>query len=293
MPRPLFLRCGVLSIAAWIAAGCNGLAGIHEPLEGPSDVETPPDAFPPADVRDSSSQEQPDLGPPLRPDASGQEVSTDSAPRDAGPTTIRYRNMLYSTADRTKTIEVTIPKFVEPDDLLWLTIYTDLANTEVSAPTGWEGSEIRNSTHDFHSWWFWRFAAVNDAGTEWFSLNYETKVYTAIVVYSGVDPRSPFDRGTFAPTTGSPCKAPSIHPEATSGLLFLAAFINDEAHSWKFPSASPDASRNVAFTARVDNIGLFVGDFPQDFAGDTPEVWVDCSPPGDGAVAVVSLVPAR
>jgi len=45
-------------------------------------------------------------------------------------------------------------------------------------------------------------------------------------------------------------------------------------------------------TMRVAQEGLYIGEFAQVTAGDTPTRSVDCTPAGSGASAVFGIVPA-
>ncbi|HEX9294674.1 MAG TPA: hypothetical protein VF881_02535 [Polyangiaceae bacterium] len=282
----LFSRDRLIFVAALLGLGCNGLAGIVAPSELPADAN----ALPPDDGADAAGGSPIDADaaesePVLDRDAASADTTRSDGPYDAGSTTIRFRDSSKGNST-SSTLEVSRPAFVFPGDLLLLTLYTDHLATVVTPPDGWKWYERGNIVNDFHSWWFYRFADGYEPPKESFGLNQETPSWFVYVAYSGVDPDHPFDNGTVVDTRGSPCVAPSIHPMRSSGLLFLTAFVNDEASVWGLINLSDP------LTIRDSTRGVVVADFPQDFTGDTPPKSVSCTPAGDGAVLVMGLVPA-
>jgi hypothetical protein len=286
-------------VAALVGAGCNSLAGIAAPIELPTDANDGPDSDSPGSASTASGSggsgmESDAAEPPVREASADDAVGSVDGTRndassdagfDAASTSIRFRNSSRGSS-MTRILEVSRPPLVEPGDFLWLTIYTDHAATKVTPPPGWEWFDSVNMMNDFRSWWFRRFADTYEPPRESFSLSQDTPSWYVYVVYSGVNPEKPLDNFLVVDTHGSPCVAPSIHPMRSSGLLFLTAFVNDEASIWGLTNPLDPLS------VRDSTRAVLVADFPQAFVGDTPTKSVSCTPVGDGAVAVVGLIPA-
>jgi hypothetical protein len=197
--------------------------------------------------------------------------------------TFRGRSSVQSEGD---SVQIDAPASLASGDLLWLTLYTDLYTTQVMAPAGWILQIDRpNTTHNFRSWWFYRFAASDEPDHYVFSLNQATPSSAAIVAYSGVDPARPFDASLMVDADGSPFVVPSI-ATGQAGLLVVTSFTNDGAlrMATTWTPDSPLASR-----AALDTV--FVADFMQSDAGETGLRSVTCTVDGAGAVNVVALVP--
>jgi hypothetical protein len=307
MPRGTAKMAWLVGLLA-LAPGCNTLVGIGEPSDRSGDAaeEQPSVLVDGARMHDALDDGSPDASSAdaVTPDdASGawdaldgaavrdaREASPgerdaeplDAATADARATSVRFRSS-WVGGSTTDIATVRMPPFMAEHDLLWLTLYTDHASTTVTAPREWTlKSDRPNVVNDFHAWWYYRFADATEPTVRYFGLNQATTSYAAVVAYSGVDLANPFDTGTVVDTRGATCSVPSIRPTRSTGLLFLAAFIGDEAHQW---------SPLTPFDVRATFEGIFVADFPQVGPGDTPVKSVGCTPAGDGAAMVLGLVP--
>jgi hypothetical protein len=297
--RPVRAEAALVAVAMG-ALGCNSLAGIGEPtrmdsggeasdaFDAPIEASSPHDAA--VETRDVSVDAPEaipsEAAPPDAPqvDAMGDAAQVDVAPADASSIGIRFRSATFGEAMMAASIAVKTPPFTAEHDLLLLTLYTDLRSTRVTAPAGWmPNGDRENAVTDFHSWWFYKFAAANEPSEATFVLNQPTLIFAGTVAYSGVDLNSPFTTGAVDDTHGTPCVAPSVHA-AESGWLIVAAFSHDTARKW---------ARVSPIDQRIAYQGLFVGDFPQLVAGETPTKSIDCTPTGDGSVTVFGLRPAR
>jgi hypothetical protein len=292
-----------------LISGCNLLAGIGEPQDpggsGPDASHDDADAStadePPSGDEIARAMDGP-VGSDAAPSEVGGEVELPSfdAKQDAvadspvdrgivpptgdgGLSTIQFQGSWFTSDQNVDYVDVLIPPSVRENDLMWVSLFTDLRLTTVTTPPGWMlRIERQNSMSDFHSWWFYKIAGADEPMQRRFTFNQPTAMSVAIVVYSGVDTAAPFDRGSAFDTHGSPCVAPAIPVAASSGLLFVASFLHDTAHEW----APLDPMNERAKYDRV-----YVADYPQASDGGTGARSVACTPDGEGAVFVMGLRP--
>ncbi len=275
-------------------SGCNTLAGIGEPLDpvdgGLSDDSNDADAGNP--IGEDAGNPVLDAGL----DAMGEVVvdSVSDAPvdrgiippsSDAGLSTIEFQGSWFNSDQHVDHVDVLVPSSVRENDFMWVALYTDLRATSVTAPLGWMlRMDRQNSMNDFHTWWFYKIAAAGEPVQPRFTFTETTAMSVAIVVYSGVDTSTPFDRGTAFDTSGSPCVAPAIPVATSSDLLFVASFLHDTATKWM-----PLDTMNER--AKYDRV--YIADYPQPADGATSAKSVACTPEGQGAVFVMGLRPSR
>jgi hypothetical protein len=171
--------------------------------------------------------------------------------------------------------------------MLWLALYTDKRETQVTTADGWTLHwDDASAQSNFHSWSYYRVAGASEPRSYTFGLSQSVVAAGIIVAYGGVrtdDPLLAIDVADRGELRGNPFIAPSLTTRNPNEMV-VALFINDAGNggSWTAPTG-------MTKRAEVGSVAVF--DRLQRAAGPTGSQSATCSVDGDGTVDFVALTP--
>ncbi len=285
MRRDLLL-CATTILAACSATDPGALPSIARGARpGP-----PESAVPPADPANAPDPLSPRPPPPNDagrvPEADAAIAPTDAATRDTGAAmAMAFVGVSSTPAAIVGVVDATLPAGSAGGDFVVAVLYTNVATTTVSAPSGWIALEdLPHTAQNFHGWWFQKTVAAAEAATQSFTLSASVLASMALIAYRGARAAQAIDASVYAVSNGNPFVAPSVSPTRPNTRL-VTLFINDSGSgaSWTAPSG---------MTKHADTGLVAIFDALVPAPGVTGTRSATCTVPGGGVVATIAVAPA-